>query len=99
MAICCKCENHSFTLYFKVLFMNAQNEPLQELQHIKRMMERSTRFISLSGLSGISAGICALAGAWVAYSKISLYDYEHSNLFNEERGTYIFRNGFSALIN
>jgi hypothetical protein len=30
------------------------------------MMERSSRFISLSGLSGISAGICALAGTWFA---------------------------------
>lgn len=29
-------------------------------------MERSSRFISLSGLSGISAGICALTGAWLA---------------------------------
>src|SRR6266446_2728914 len=46
--------------------MNAENESLQELQHIKRMMERSSRFISLSGLSGISAGVCALAGAWFA---------------------------------
>jgi hypothetical protein len=46
--------------------MNAQNESLQELQHIKRMMERSSRFISLSGLSGISAGVCALVGAWFA---------------------------------
>lgn len=78
--------------------MNAQNESLQELQHIKRIMERSSRFISLSGLSGISAGICALAGAWVAYSKISLYNYEHSNFFNEDRGTYIFRDGLNFLI-
>ncbi len=31
------------------------------------MMERSSRFISLSGLSGVSAGVCALAGAWVAH--------------------------------
>jgi len=30
------------------------------------MMERSSRFISLSGLSGIAAGICALVGAWYA---------------------------------
>ena len=29
-------------------------------------MERSSRFISLSGLSGISAGLCALVGAWLA---------------------------------
>lgn len=33
-------------------------------------MERSSRFISLSGLSGISAGICALIGAWLAHDYI-----------------------------
>jgi len=30
------------------------------------MMARSSRFLSLSGLSGVAAGIWALAGAWVA---------------------------------
>ena len=55
-----------FTLYFKVLFMEEQEHSLQELQHIKKMMERSSRFISLSGLSGIAAGVCALFGAWFA---------------------------------
>lgn len=39
---------------------------LQDLQDIRRIMERSSRFISLSGLSGIAAGICALAGCWIA---------------------------------
>ncbi|HMJ47647.1 MAG TPA: hypothetical protein VK498_09965, partial [Ferruginibacter sp.] len=38
--------------------------------HIKKMMERSSRFVSLSGLSGIGAGICALAGAWLAGRRI-----------------------------
>lgn len=46
--------------------MNENQQSLQTLQDIKRMMERSSRFISLSGLSGISAGICALIGAWLA---------------------------------
>jgi hypothetical protein len=50
--------------------MNEQQQPLEELQHIKKMMERSSRFISLSGLSGIAAGICALAGTWFAYGII-----------------------------
>lgn len=53
-------------MYFKVLFMGEQQQPLEDLQHIKQMMERSSRFISLSGLSGIAAGICALVGAWFA---------------------------------
>ena len=69
-----------FTLYFKVLFMNEQNQQtLETLQDIKRMMERSSRFISLSGLSGIAAGICALIGAWFANKEsrhyYSSYDY------------------------
>ncbi len=46
--------------------MNENQQSLETLQDIKRMMERSSRFISLSGLSGISAGICALIGAWLA---------------------------------
>jgi hypothetical protein len=37
----------------------------EEVKDIKRLMERSSRFISLSGLSGIAAGVCALIGAWV----------------------------------
>lgn len=36
-------------------------------------MERSSRFISLSGLSGIAVGICALAGAAVAWYRIRFY--------------------------
>jgi fumarate reductase subunit D len=42
-------------------------KPEQELAEIKSMMERSTRFLSLSGLSGVLAGIYALIGAAVAY--------------------------------
>ena len=47
--------------------MTEQQQSLDAIHDIKRMMERSSRFISLSGLSGISAGICALVGAWVAH--------------------------------
>ncbi|MBK7432486.1 MAG: hypothetical protein IPI66_00440 [Chitinophagaceae bacterium] len=53
--------------------MNEQQKPIEDLQHIKRMMERSSRFISLSGLSGIAAGLCALAGAWFASQKINCW--------------------------
>ncbi|RYY70780.1 MAG: hypothetical protein EOO13_05440 [Chitinophagaceae bacterium] len=47
--------------------MNEQEQSLEAIHDIKRMMERSSRFISLSGLSGVSAGICALVGAWLAH--------------------------------
>jgi len=48
-------------------------QSLETLQDIKRMMERSSRFISLSGLSGVSAGICALIGAYIAHGWIGDY--------------------------
>jgi hypothetical protein len=58
-------------LNHKVLFMNERNVHLDTLQDIKQMMERSSRFISLSGLSGIGAGICALGGAYFAQQLIA----------------------------
>ena len=53
--------------------MSYQQQSIEDLQHIKKMMERSSRFISLSGLSGISAGVCALIGAWLAYPYVLGY--------------------------
>jgi hypothetical protein len=41
--------------------------PREDLQTIREIMERSSKFLSLSGLSGIFAGVCALAGAGVAW--------------------------------
>lgn len=38
-----------------------------ELSSIRSLMERSTKFISLSGLSGIMAGIYAICGAIAGY--------------------------------
>lgn len=40
-------------------------QPADTLKDIREIMERSSRFISLSGISGIAAGVCALVGAWV----------------------------------
>lgn len=39
----------------------------KDLASIRTMMERSVKFISLSGLSGILAGVYAIAGAFIAY--------------------------------
>ena len=61
--------------------MNEQQQSLQDIRAIKQMMERSSRFISLSGFSGISAGICALIGAWVAFP----YVYGYKNIFIDAR--------------
>ena len=47
--------------------MSLNKDHLNDLHDIKQMMEKSSRFISLSGWSGISAGVCALIGAYFAH--------------------------------
>ena len=39
---------------------------LKEIAEIRTLMERSNKFLSLSGLSGVAAGFIGLAGAWAA---------------------------------
>lgn len=53
--------------------MSESNQHLEALQDIRHMMQRSSRFISLSGLSGIAAGFWALLGAFFAYDWIVEY--------------------------
>jgi hypothetical protein len=47
--------------------MEITQKPFEQLTEIRNMMERSSRFISLSGLSGVAAGIIALAGSGIAF--------------------------------
>jgi hypothetical protein len=44
-----------------------EKDYLKDLSEIRSIMEKSSRFISLSGLSGVMAGIYALIGAAVAH--------------------------------
>lgn len=60
---------HYFELQ-STLLMPENEQHLEALKDIKQMMEKSSRFISLSGWSGISAGICALIGAYFGYNII-----------------------------
>ena len=48
------------------------SNPNEDLQAIREIMERSSKFLSLSGLSGIFAGVCALIG--VAFAWFFLLD-------------------------
>ena len=57
----------------KCFFMSGENQHLDALQDIRRIMQRSSKFLSLSGLSGIAAGFWALAGAYFAYDWIFEY--------------------------
>ncbi len=57
--------------------MDNEQEPLKTITEIRSMMERSSRFISLSGISGVSAGIFAILGAVAAFLFLD------KNLFSE----------------
>ncbi|MGE0077984.1 MAG: hypothetical protein AB7S48_09010 [Bacteroidales bacterium] len=64
--------------------MNSKNEHLRNLQEIRSIMERSSRFMSLSGLSGIFAGIVALLGALAVYiyqKEFFLNRYQNQGVF------------------
>jgi hypothetical protein len=61
---------------------SSTDQHLQNLNEIRSLMERSSRFISLSGFSGVFAGIYALIGAAAAYVYLNIditsaryYDY------------------------
>lgn len=53
---------------------------LQDLKEIKELMNKSSQFISLSGLSGILAGIYALIGAGITYFLIEHHTEQYITL-------------------
>ena len=52
--------------------MNTPKEQLDAIKDMRNLMERSSRFLSLSGLSGVAIGIIALLGATVLYLQFDL---------------------------
>lgn len=59
--------------------MRPAHDPAATLAEIRAIMQRSTRFISLSGLAGVAAGVIALVGAGIVYAKL-YYTYSTTNL-------------------
>lgn len=47
--------------------MKTDQKYLEDISEIRKVMDRSTRFLTLNGLTGILAGVYALIGAYVAY--------------------------------
>ncbi len=81
--------------------MDAKNYH-EDLSHIRSMMERSSRFISLSGLSGVVAGVVALLGAGYAYyamerEKVS-YVHGRKFLYNPDLVQELIVTGLTVLI-
>lgn len=57
----------------------------EDLNHIRSMMEKSSRFISLSGLSGVAAGAIALLGAIYVYF---VFEREGIDYFDGNRNIF-----------
>jgi len=73
--------------------MENSKQHLEALSSIKDLMEKSTKFISLSGLSGVIAGITALLGAFLADVRIDYYLNSYSlNSRMEPSTTFIVDN-------
>ncbi|WP_396143960.1 hypothetical protein [Flavobacterium sp.] len=75
---------------------------LNDISEIKNMMNQSSRFISLSGLSGVLAGIYSLIGAWLAYKTIyfdttSMGNYRNL-IISQDSINKLFIIAFSVLI-
>ncbi len=58
---------------------------LRDIQDIKKMMDRSTQFLSLSGLAGILAGVYALLGAYAAKQ---IYNMNYGNYITLESNSF-----------
>lgn len=71
--------------------MEEQNkkEYLDSINEIKSLMEKSSRFLSLSGLSGVVAGLTAIAGAALAYYYFNGKLFEQNFIYDLLRSDYI----------
>jgi hypothetical protein len=58
----------------------SQEDYLKDLSEIKNLMSKSSKFISLNGLSGILAGVYALIGAGYAFWLVSQSGQEYLSL-------------------
>jgi hypothetical protein len=76
--------------------MTRENEPLEQLREIRSLMERSTRFLSLSGWSGISVGILALLGSAVAMFYLGAKPFD-GDYYSYESSRSMERFGISGI--
>jgi len=65
--------------------MKQEQDIIHELSSIKDMMQKSSRFISLSGLSGILAGVYALVGAYLAQHILQPFQHEYGYWINKDK--------------
>jgi len=67
-----------------------QYSSIEQLQDIRSIMDRSARFLTLSGWSGVWAGVTALVGAWIANRWLSENICLNYTSGNEMTGKFLF---------
>jgi len=83
--------------------MENNHSSAEDIKTIRKMMEESTKFLSLSGFSGVFLGLFAIAGAMVAWfiipegGNISSEDYLNSLPVNEATAIKL-QMGLNALV-
>ncbi|MFD1143555.1 hypothetical protein ACFQ4C_20680 [Larkinella insperata] len=73
--------------------MKSYQEQLATLEEIRSLMQRSSRFTSLSGLSGVAVGLLALAGTglvnWHLNQQNLLYQDVYQGRINQETAIFL----------
>lgn len=73
-----------------------QKEQLEAIQDIRQLMNKSVRFLSLSGLAGIVAGVLALCAGTIALERIN-WNIEY-HFYTLSDSIYFFYVGTATLI-
>lgn len=72
--------------------MKGEQDYIRDIADIRSMMERSSKFLSLSGWAGVMAGMYALAGAGIAYNVFNFNPGQAGD------GTMLAQSDFSKVI-
>lgn len=75
--------------------MKEEQDYIRDIAEIRTMMERSSKFLSLSGWAGILAGLYALAGAFIAYK---FFDFNPDKIVYSPEDTESFPPGLLKVI-
>lgn len=78
--------------------MKEKQDYLRDLTEIRSMMERSSKFLSLSGWAGIMAGVYAFAGAHIAFWHLGFNPHEVFYSYDAESLRYLIILGIIILV-
>ncbi len=81
----CGARNFILALNYKVLLMKEEQDYIDDIRQMRTIMERSSKFMSLSGLASLIAGLFALSGAYIAWA---VFNYKTAALQSDPQEQY-----------